>query len=65
MLSVVLAMFVILLLAATVVVYVAFPRRGEEVPNVPWVGDALRRGVEALPTLDNQRVRQHQHQHRR
>jgi hypothetical protein len=61
MLSVVLAMFVILLLAATVVVYVAFPRRGEEVPNVPWVGDALRRGVEALPTLDNQRVRQHQH----
>ncbi|HLN79071.1 MAG TPA: hypothetical protein VK204_18655 [Nocardioidaceae bacterium] len=45
----------ILVLAGTVVVYVAFPHRGEEVPNAPWVGDALRKGVDMLPTLDNQR----------
>jgi hypothetical protein len=45
----------ILVLAGTVVVYVAFPHRGEEVPNAPWVGDALRKGVDMLPTIDNQR----------
>jgi hypothetical protein len=50
-------MLVVLLLAALVAVYVAFPRRGAEVPAAPWVGDALRRGVAALPTLDNQRPR--------
>jgi hypothetical protein len=49
------AMLVILALAGLVVLYVAYPHRGEEVPNAPWVGDALRKGVEALPTLDNQR----------
>ena len=48
----------ILVLAGTVVVYVAYPHRGQEVPQLPWVGDALRRGVEALPTLDNQRERE-------
>jgi hypothetical protein len=48
-------MLVILALAGLVVLYVAYPHRGEQVPNAPWVGDALRKGVEALPTLDNQR----------
>ncbi|MDP9822568.1 hypothetical protein J2S59_002377 [Nocardioides massiliensis] len=48
----------ILVLAGTVVLYVAYPHRGQEVPQLPWVGDALRRGVEALPTLDNQRERE-------
>lgn len=55
MVSILLAMLGILVLAGAVVLYVAFPRRGEEVPNAPWVGDALRKGVELLPTLDNQR----------
>jgi hypothetical protein len=49
-----LAMLVIVLMAGLVVLYVAYPHRGEEVPNAPWVGDALRRGVARLPTLDNQ-----------
>lgn len=44
----------ILALAGTVVLYVAYPHRGQQVPQLPWIGDALRRGVEALPTLDNQ-----------
>lgn len=43
-----------LAIAGLVAVYVAYPHRGEEVPHVPWLGDAMKRGVEALPTLDNQ-----------
>lgn len=55
MTSIVFAMLGILALAALVVLYVAFPHRGEDVPHTPWVGDALRKGVDRLPTLDNQR----------
>ena len=54
MASILLAMLGILLLAGVVVLYVAYPHRGEDVPNAPWVGDALRKGVNLLPTLDNQ-----------
>jgi hypothetical protein len=49
----VVAMLVILVLAGAVVLYVAFPHRGEEVPHVPWVGRAMRKGVDNAPTLDN------------
>jgi hypothetical protein len=49
----VVAMLVILVLAGIVVLYVAFPHRGEEVPAAPWLGDALRKGVDSAPTLDN------------
>jgi hypothetical protein len=52
--SILFAMIGILLLAGVVVIYVAYPHRGEDVPNAPWVGDALRKGVNLLPTLDNQ-----------
>ena len=58
MLSIVVAMLLIMILAGTVVLYVAFPHRGEDVPHTPWVGDAMRKGVEMLPTLDNQRERE-------
>jgi len=61
MLSIVLAMFVIMVLAGTVVLYVAYPHRGEDVPHTPWVGDAMRKGVDLLPTLDNQRAKEDQH----
>lgn len=57
MLAVIFTMLAILGVAGAVVVYVAFPHRGEEVPHTPWVGEAMRRGVDALPTLDNQRAR--------
>ena len=53
MLFLVIAMLVALVLAGLVAVYVAFPHRGEDVPHVPWVGHALRRGVDNVPTLDN------------
>jgi hypothetical protein len=53
--SIVLAMLGIMIVAGVIVLYVAFPHRGEDVPHTPWVGDALRKGVDRLPTLDNQR----------
>ncbi len=52
MLAIVLALLLILLLAAAVIVYVAYPYRGEETPVYPQLGEAMRRGVESLPTLD-------------
>ena len=58
MIPIVLAMLVIMVLAGVVVLYVAFPHRGEEMPHTPWVGDAMRKGVDKLPTLGNQRERQ-------
>ena len=53
------AMVSIMLIAGLIVLYVAFPHRGEDMPHTPWVGDAMRRGVQKLPTLDNQREHQH------
>lgn len=49
----VVAMLVIVVLAGLVVVYVAFPHRGEDVPYAGWLGRLLRKGVETAPTLDN------------
>ena len=49
----VIAMLIILVLAGLVVLYVAFPHRGEEMPAAPWLGDVMRKGVESAPTLDN------------
>jgi len=48
-LMIVIVMLVIVLVAAGVVTYVAFPHRGEEVPGAPWLGEALRRGAHSLP----------------
>jgi len=49
----VVAMLVILVLAGTVVLYVAFPHRGQDVPHVHGLGRLLRKGVANAPTLDN------------
>ena len=51
MLVITLIMIVILALAALVVTFVAFPHRGEEVPNAAWLGEAMARAAEAAPTL--------------
>lgn len=59
MVWIVLPMLAIMLIAGVIVLYVAFPHRGEDMPHTPWVGDAMRRGVQMLPTLDNQREHQH------
>ena len=55
MLYIVFAMALITVVAGVVVLYVAFPHRGEEMPHTPWVGEVMRKGVDRLPTLDNQR----------
>jgi hypothetical protein len=55
---IVFSMLVIVLLAGMVFLYVAFPHRGEDVPHTPWLGAAMRKGVNKLPTLDNQREHQ-------
>jgi hypothetical protein len=47
------AMLGILVLAGLVVLYVAFPHRGEDVPYVGWLGRLLRKGVDNAPTIDN------------
>jgi hypothetical protein len=51
--TLVIAMLVILVLAGVVVLYVAFPHRGEDVPHLNWVGRLMRKGVDSAPTLDN------------
>ena len=51
MLPIVITMIVIVALAAVIVAYVAFPHRGNDLPAAPWVGNALKRGVAAMPTL--------------
>ncbi|HET8562017.1 MAG TPA: hypothetical protein VFL69_15975 [Marmoricola sp.] len=57
MVWILLLMLVIVVLAGFVLAYVAYPHRGEEMPHAPWLGDAMKRGVESLPTLDNERAR--------
>jgi hypothetical protein len=42
----------IVLLAGLVVLYVAYPHRGEQVPRAAWLGAALAKGRNALPVLD-------------
>jgi hypothetical protein len=49
----VVAMLVILVLAGLVVLYVAYPHRGEDVPYAGWLGRLLHRGVQNAPTLHN------------
>ncbi len=49
---IIVSMLVILVLAALVVVYVAYPHRGEKVPGAPWAGRLMSRGVDRLPTVE-------------
>lgn len=51
MLYLVIAMLVCLVVAGLVVLYVAYPHRGETMPAVPWLGDALGKAVDAAPVI--------------
>lgn len=51
-------MVLILAVAGVVIAYVAYPHRGEEMPHAAWLGEAMKRGVDSLPTLDNVESRQ-------
>ena len=57
MLAIVLMMSLGVLVAAAVAVYVAYPHRGEEMPVAPQLGVAMRKGVDALPTLEDSESR--------
>ena len=48
-----LAMLVILVLAGLVVMYVAFPHRGEDVPGAAWLGDAMSKANDKLPKIQD------------
>jgi len=50
--SIVVVLLLALVLAAAVMTYAAYPYRGQDTPLVPRLGEAMRRGVETLPTLD-------------
>ena len=54
MLWLLLAMVLILVVAGGVVLYVAYPHRGEQVPGAPWLGEAMKQAVEAVPVLDSE-----------
>jgi hypothetical protein len=52
MTQIVVSMVVIVLVAAVITVYVAFPHRGEDLPGAPWLGRLMRRGARSLPTVE-------------
>jgi hypothetical protein len=50
--AIVVVLLLALGLAAVIMLYVAYPYRGQETPLTPLLGQAMRRGVESLPTID-------------
>ena len=63
--TIVVVLLLALVLAAAVMLYAAYPYRGEDTPLTPRLGEAMRRGVESLPTLDiEHQDRRHEHQAR-
>lgn len=46
-----LVLLVGLVVAGLTMLYVSYPRRGQAVPRVPWLGEAMQRRIDALPTL--------------
>ena len=57
MLAIILMMTLGVLVAGAVAVYVAYPHRGEKMPVAPQLGNAMRKGVDALPTLEDSESR--------
>jgi hypothetical protein len=55
-LYVVIATLVSLVVAGLVVLYVAFPHRGERVPGAPWIGDALGKAADAVPVIEDAEI---------
>lgn len=54
MVFVLLAILLSLAVSGVVVLYVAYPHRGEQVPGVPWIGDAMAKAVEAAPVIEDE-----------
>ncbi len=62
--TIVVVLLLALVLAAAIMLYAAYPHRGEETPFTPKLGEAMRRGVESLPTLDSEHQDREQHRAR-
>lgn len=54
MLFVACAILLSLVVSAVVVLYVAYPHRGEDLPLAPWLGDAMAKAVDAAPVIDDE-----------
>jgi hypothetical protein len=50
--AIVVVLLLALVLAAAVMLYAAYPYRGEDTPLLPLLGRAMRRGVDSLPTIE-------------
>lgn len=59
-----LVLLVGLVVAGLTMLYVTYPRRGQAVPRVPWLGEAMQRRIEALPTLEPAETVEHDLIHR-
>jgi hypothetical protein len=51
-LAVFIVMLGVLVVAGLVVLYVAYPHRGEELPAAPWLGEAMSRAADAAPLVE-------------
>lgn len=56
MLYLVIAMLICLVLAGIVVLYVAYPHRGERMPAAPWLGDAMARAAGKAPVIEDEEL---------
>ncbi len=54
MLSIVLVMAVILVVSVLVLTYAAFPHRGHDLPAAPWLGQAMAKAADAVPTIEGE-----------
>jgi hypothetical protein len=50
--TIVVVLLLALVLSAAVMLYTTYPYRGAPTPLTPRLGEAMRRGVDSLPTLD-------------
>jgi len=55
-LFIVLAMLTCLVVSGLVVAYVAYPHRGETMPAVPWLGEAMGKAADAAPVIGEEEV---------
>ena len=53
MLFVAVAVVASLMVAGLVMLYVAYPHRGEDVPGLPWLGRAMGRAAAAVPVISD------------
>lgn len=52
--TIVVVLLLALVLSAAVMLYAAYPYRGQDTPLTPRLGRAMRWGVDSLPTLDRE-----------